>query len=332
MKTGSYDMRFIIFGPVPSAFETVQKNLIFNAVAAVIRGCSLASCPPEAEEAGIFAKSNEGWIPGPRLVFLPDFSDSTALKISAAGEASANIICDSIPLLKQALSKSIGVPCLDNQSLWHRYGFLTTAGLLLDLQIGESLYRTAQINSLSPGWRILVVPCDPLVPTFGVRCSYDHVSNLGAGVCWHESLTHSGQLPSVNELKALSLAAAGEEISATTRLSLQFKGWFEGRELAIPLLSAAADIWEVIETVAHQIVATIYIPTFSSVLSIDASRDQQCLLVSRMIMEQAMKHLSDRRVVSVTDENIVCKWLWKGPLWSLAAETLGKSKNNGNSK
>lgn len=314
------NIRLILFGPMPPAFEVIGRSPIREALIAVAKGQYPNVVPREAIELGLLVHKGSGWVPGPRLVCLPCLHASQAAAIREGGRECAAIILAALPSLREALSLAIGG---EPVSLWHQYAFLTVAALLLDLQIGESLRHSRQVEKVTPGWRVWAVPHDPLVPAFGVRCVQDPVSGLGAGVCWHEKLSSPPLLPEPLDLCALSVALAGGQAAPEALVRLRFGGWLEGLRPTVPLFPSDASLWSTLQEVADRAVEDAYVPVLKCVRQDQSARSEQPLLIARMIMEQALKRLIASAAVPAPGPSTVYRWLWNGRSWCLAAETVG---------
>ena len=320
MKIGFPEIRFILFGPMTPAFEALGHPRIREALIAVVAGRYPNAVPREAVEWGLLVHTESGWVPGPRLVCLPRLQPPQAAAICEGGRACAAVVSAALPRLKETLLSTIdGEP----ESLWHRYAFLTVAALLLDLQIGESLRRRGQVDKIAPGWRIWAVPHDPAVPAFGVRCTHDPGSSLGAGVCWHERLPAPPALPAPQDLYAFGRIASGQRAAPEALMRLRFGGWLEGQRLTAPLFSADAPLWAALEQTADLTVDDAYTPILNHVCPDRSAESQERLLLARMIMEQALEHLIVSAVVPAPGLDTARRWLWQGRSWCLADELVG---------
>ncbi len=323
MKTGFSEIRLILFGPMTTEFKLLGHSLIRKALVAVAKGQDPDFVPREVIDLGLLVRTTGiSWTPGRRFICLPRLHMSQTKAIREAGQKCAATVLAALPRLKKELSSVIKG---ESVSLWQQYAFLTVAALLLDLQIGEFLRQSGQVDKVDHGWRIWAVPYDPLVPAFGVRCVYDPKSGLGAGICWHEKLPPPPPLPEPRDLYALGLTLVSEGAPPEALMRLRFNGWLLGQRPAVPLFaSEASSFWSTLEEVASEAIERAYKPVFDYVYPNRQSViSQEPLLLARMIMEQALEHLIAWTAVPAPKSSTACCWLWQGRSWCLVNETTG---------
>jgi hypothetical protein len=316
MRTGSPKTRLIVFGPLYPGSEILASRLARNALERVATGQRPTLVPDELVKHGLLThRSDSSWTAGPRFICPPKLRSQRDRMVRYASTCSVAYLTTRIVELKAELGRMSGE---DPEQAWQRLGFLTVAGLLLDLHVGESLFRHKLIGKQAPGWWIWAVPVDASTPAFGVRCIHDQATRLGAGICWHDSITAAVRLPEPEELKLLDRLLRGETVTPSVLLHMRYLGWLQGTQPAAPVFDEHDRLVAVLQEIADRIVETAYAPVHHRVRSNGLKRDQQRLLLARMIMERTLDPLITSAEVPAPGLNTMNRWFWRGAGWSLA--------------
>lgn len=320
MRTGSSKVHFVLFGQEAPATEVLHDAGVQAALTALAAGEQPAEVPDAAAAMDLIRRRDNRWEPGRRFLCLPPLTPVHSDALAAAARHSAERVVQAIPRLQDALASTLGGT---SDALWHRYGLMVVAGLLLDLAVGQALRNAQWLPEADPGWCIWAVPTEPDSAPFGVRVVYDAALDLGAGTLWHAELPHSAALPREQDLQALAAVLAGERADPDRLLRLRYLGWVSGTRCDVPFFEADAPLWTTIEQLAGELVAGVYAPLEQDFDPLVPRGDSRRFLLSRLLMERTLGHLVRTELVPNPRSGGETRWIWRRRNWHLVSETSG---------